>query len=183
MFMEAILTLKSKKIPRYYSTLIYGAPISLILLVSLIDEDTNLYKIFIVLSVLIWYLDHLFRFDHDVMNEIKMYDTIEVFQDHILIDSSYKLYIKDINCERRFGPAYPPSGIVFPSYDFVYIKDNGGRVRYEIYFKVIWHDVFDYSSYKFVELINSLKFRVEAIDKGNEMVTKLKQQYKLADEG
>jgi hypothetical protein len=111
--MEAILTLKSKNIPRYYSSLIYGIPVSTILLVSLIGEDINVYKIFIPLTVLIWYLDYLLRFDSDVINQIKMYDTIEVYKDYILIDSTYKLYINEINCERRFGPAYPPNGIIF----------------------------------------------------------------------
>lgn len=172
--MEPLLILKSKNIPKYYASLIYGVPVGLLLLGSIIEGDINLYKILIIFTVLILYLDYLLRFDNDIMNEIKMYDTIEVFQDHILINSSYKLYINDINCERRIGPVYSPNRIIFPRYDFVYIKDNGGRVRYELYFEVIWHKVFDYSSYDFVELLNSLKFRVEAIEKGNEMVAKLK---------
>ncbi|MDD2830207.1 MAG: hypothetical protein PHW18_11595, partial [Sulfuricurvum sp.] len=171
--MEAILTLKSKNIPRYYSSMIYGLPVSLILLVSIID-DASFNKIFIFFLVLVGYLYYLSTFDKKVFNDVEMCETIKVFQDHILINSQYKLEIKDIQCKRKFGPSYPPSArLVYPFYDFIEIKDTNDRILYEIYFKVIWHDVFDYSSYKFVELINSLKFRVEAIDKGNEMVTKL----------
>lgn len=175
--MEPLLTLKSKNISRYYARLIYGIPVTSLLLGSLLyDGEINIYKFFIVFTVLIWYLYHLSIFDADVMNNIKMCETIEVFQDYLLINSSYKLYINDINCEIIFGPIYPPNGIVFPTYNLVYIKDKGGRVRYELYFKVIWHNVFDYSSYKFVELINNLKFRVDAIEQANVMVAKLKQQ-------
>jgi hypothetical protein len=125
---------------------------------------------------LIGYLYYLSTFDKDVYNHIKTCQTIAVFQDHILINSQYKLDISNINVERRFRTYYPPSiGLVYPFYDFVYIKDTNGNVLYEVYFKVMLHDVFDYSSYKFVDLINNLKFRVEAINKGNEMVAKLKQ--------
>jgi hypothetical protein len=177
--MEPLLTLKTKNIPKYFSLLVYGVPFTLVLVGALIYEgEPNFYKKLLLAFVLLtYYLSYLAIFDFNTMNYIKEYHTIEVFKDHLLINSQEKLDLRDICFERIifFTPTWGRR-LLSPEYDAGYIKDTHGKLLYKIYFKVIWHTVLDSSAYDFKELIDKLKSRLAADDKGREMVVRLKQK-------
>lgn len=177
--MEPLLTLKTKNIPKYYSLLVYGVPFTLVLIGALIYEgEPNFYKkLLLGFLLMTCYLSYLAIFDFNTMNYIKEYHTIEIFKDHLLINSKQKLDLRDICFERIivFTPTWG-SRLLSPKYDAGYIKDTHGKLLYKIYFKVIWHTVLDSSAFDFKELIDKLKFHLAADDKGHEMVAKLKQK-------
>lgn len=176
--MEPLLTLKTKNIPKYYSLLVYGLPMSLTLIGALIYEgEPNFYKkLLLVFVVMTCYLSCLAIFDSNTMNYIKECHTIEVFKDHLLINSEQKLDLRDIYFERIIVLGSGTRILVIPEYDVGCIKDTHGKLLYKIYFKVIWHTVLDSSAFDFKELIDKLKFHLAADDKGHEMVAKLKQK-------
>lgn len=176
--MEPLLTLKTKNIPKYFSLLVYGVPITLALIGALIYEgEPNFYKkLLLVFVVMTCYLSCLAIFDSNTMNYIKECHTIEVFKDHLLINSHEKLDLRNIYFERIVVINLPGAGLIIPEYDVGCIKDTHGKLLYKIYFKVIWHTVLDSSAYDFKELIDKLKFRLAADDKGREMVARLKQK-------
>ena len=177
--MEPLLTLKTKNIPKYFSLLVYGIPYTIVIIGALIYEgEPNFYKTLLLVFVLMtYYLSYLAIFDFNTMNYIKEYHTIEVFKDHLLINSQEKLDLRNIYFERII--VFNPTGegrLLCPEYDAGYIKDTHGKLLYKIYFKVIWHTVLDSSAIDFKELIDKLKFHLAADDKGHEMVARLKQK-------
>lgn len=174
--MEPLLTLRAKNIPKYYSLLVYGIPYTLVIIAALIYEgEANFYKkLFLAFVVMTCYLSCLAIFDFNTMNYIKECHTIEVFKDYLLINSEQKLDLRDIYFERIIVLGVSTRTLIIPEYDVGCIKDTHGKLLYKIYFKVIWHTVFDSSAFDFKELIDKLKFRLAADDKGHEMVTKFK---------
>lgn len=177
-FIEPLLTLKTKNIPKYFSLFVYGIPYTLLIIGALIYEgEPNFYKkLLLAFVVMTCYLSCLAIFDSNTMTYMKECHTIEVFKDYLLINSEQKLNLREIYFERIIVLGSSTRILVIPEYDVGCIKDTHGKLLYKIYFKVIWHTVLDSNSLDFKELIDKLKFHLEADDKGHEMVAKLKQK-------